>query len=58
MDGEYILVQKGAKVVIFQVDVFGLTTYFWGFGDFEGSQFIFKDLAVNRWFRSGDEETL
>ena len=35
---------------MFQVDVFGSTTYFWDFGDFEGSQVIFKYLAVNRWF--------
>ena len=45
-------------MLIFQVDVFGSTTHFWGFGDFEGSRDIFKDLEVNRWFCSGDGETL
>ena len=45
-------------MVIFQVDVFGSTTHFWDFGNFEGSQVILKDLALNRWFFSGDRETL
>ena len=45
-------------MVIFQVDVFGSTTNFWDFGDFEGPGVIFKYLAGNRWFCSGDGETL
>ena len=40
--------------MIFQVDVFGSTTHFWDFGNFEGSRVIFKDLAVKRWLYSAD----
>ena len=44
--------------MIFQFFVFGLTTHFWDSFKFEGSRVIFKYLAVDRWFCSGDRETL